>query len=440
MYHILDTLAKENFEQVFLGFRNFFLLYCEGMLLSFYHSLIQRGILSPDFSKRCAYACFALIPLYFVLWGQGIVNSIGAPYPTKDVLCDFKAFYTAGQLAAEGTPALAYDYGAHKQKQRLLEGEGSTAPYIQFPYPPYFLAFSELLATLDYLPALVLWQLGSLALAMLAMYRIFPLRETVLIALAAPVYIANFAHGQTAFLTAALMGFFLVNLEKRPLLAGVFAGLLAYKFQFGLLIPVALIMGGYGKTFLSAAATVGMMTLGVTALYGPDIWPSFFHNVVNQMRYFEGSDQQLEMIHSLFSFVHHTMGAPKGLGYAVQGVIQVGVLGCILWLWRKNNTVPYALKAAALASGALLMTPYLMDYDLFVLLPALVFIGRYQKDFGFVPYGKTIPILLWVMCAFARQLYGITTIPFGFLTLLATFGFVMVLAKQALDNRMQAHP
>ncbi|MFM7622211.1 MAG: glycosyltransferase family 87 protein, partial [Alphaproteobacteria bacterium] len=228
---------------------------------------------------------------------------------------------------------------------------------------------------------------------------------------------------------------FLLTLDKRPLLDGVFAGLLVYKFQFGLLIPVALIMGGYGKTFLSAAATVGMMTLGVTVLYGHDIWPAFFHNVVNQMRYFEGSDQQLEMIHSLFSFVHHTMGAPKGLGYAAQGIIQVGVLGCILWLWRKKNAVPYALKAAALVSGSLLMTPYLMDYDLFVLLPALVFIGRYQKDFGFVPYGKLIPILLWVMCAFARQLYGLTMIPFGFLTLLATFGFVMVLAKQGQHRK-----
>jgi len=82
-----------------------------------------------------------------------------------------------------------------------------------------------------------------------------------------------------------------------------------------------------------------------------------------------------------------------------------------------------------------------MDYDLFVLLPALVFIGRYQKDFGFVPYGKIIPILLWVMCAFARQLYGITMIPFGFLTLLATFGFILyLLHMKSIGRRASPQP
>jgi len=401
------------------------------MLTSFYQSLLRRGIVSPEFPRRCVYILFAMIPLYFALWGEGIVKNINAPYPTKDILCDFKAFYTAGQLANEGTPTLAYDYGAHKQKQRLLEGEGSTVPYIQFPYPPYFLAFSELFATLSYLQALVIWQLGSLAVAMLVMHRILPRTETVLIALASPVYLANFAHGQTAFLTAAFMGSFLMTLEKRPTLAGVFAGLLVYKFQFGLLIPVALMMGGYWKTILSALCTLGVMTLGVTALYGQEIWPAFFHNVLNQMRYFEKSDQQLEMIHSLFSFVHHTLGATKGVAYAAQGVVQVGVLGFIIWVWRQNNATPYALKAAALASGSLLMTPYLMDYDLFVLLPALVLMGRYQTDRGFVPYGKGILILLWGMCAFARNFYKMTDIPFGFLTLLGAFLFAAYLVKHA---------
>jgi hypothetical protein len=190
-------------------------------------------------------------------------------------------------------------------------------------------------------------------------------------------------------------------------------------------------MGGYWKTILSALCTLGVMTLGVTVLYGYEIWPAFFHNVLNQMRYFEKSDQQLEMIHSLFSFVHHTLGATKGLAYAAQGVVQVGVLGFIIWVWRQNNATPYALKAAALASGSLLMTPYLMDYDLFVLLPALVLMGRYQTDRGFVPYGKGILILLWGMCAFARNFYKMTDIPFGFLTLLGAFLFAAYLVKHA---------
>ena len=45
------------------------------------------------------------------------------------------------------------------------------------------------------------------------------------------------------------MGLALVLLDARPVLAGVLFGLLAYKPQFGLLIPLVLIATGRWKTF-----------------------------------------------------------------------------------------------------------------------------------------------------------------------------------------------
>lgn len=50
--------------------------------------------------------------------------------------------------------------------------------------------------------------------------------------------------GQNSFLTAALLGGSLLLLDKRPIVAGVLIGLLSYKPQFGLLIPLVLVATG----------------------------------------------------------------------------------------------------------------------------------------------------------------------------------------------------
>ena len=66
----------------------------------------------------------------------------------------------------------------------------------------------------------------------------------MLLALAYPAVLINIGHGQNGFLTAALLGGALVILDRRPIVAGILFGLLVYKPQFGLMIPLALIAGG----------------------------------------------------------------------------------------------------------------------------------------------------------------------------------------------------
>ena len=63
-------------------------------------------------------------------------------------------------------------------------------------------------------------------------------------------------HGQTGFLTGALLAGGVLALPRHEILAGVFFGLLAYKPQFGLLIPFVLLAGGYWRAIAAATATV----------------------------------------------------------------------------------------------------------------------------------------------------------------------------------------
>src|SRR5258705_13552814 len=91
---------------------------------------------------------------------------------------------------------------------------------------------------------------------------VLPRPETLLIAAAFPAVFINAGHGQNGFLTAALLGAALHWLDRRPWLAGLFIGCLAYKPQFGVLISIALLAGQrwspIGAAILTAAALVGL--------------------------------------------------------------------------------------------------------------------------------------------------------------------------------------
>src|SRR6185312_14697841 len=71
--------------------------------------------------------------------------------------------------------------------------------------------------------------------------------------LAFPAVLTNVGHGQNGFLSAALFGAGALWLERRPILAGLALGALAYKPHLGLMIPFALAIAGRWKTFAAAA-------------------------------------------------------------------------------------------------------------------------------------------------------------------------------------------
>lgn len=85
----------------------------------------------------------------------------------------------------------------------------------------------------------------------------------------------NLGHARDGFLTAALFAGALTQLDRRPLIASMLIGLLAYKPQFGLLIPLVLTVSGRRHVFF-AAATVAALALAVTLAFGADAWSAFF--------------------------------------------------------------------------------------------------------------------------------------------------------------------
>src|SRR5262249_34534705 len=106
-------------------------------------------------------------------------------------------------------------------------------------------------------------------------YLIVRRRPAIALALATPFTAWNFLAGQNGFLTASLIGAALLLLERRPVAAGIFIGLLSYKPQFGILFPVALIASRQWRAIVTASATIILLAGISIDAFGIAAWEAF---------------------------------------------------------------------------------------------------------------------------------------------------------------------
>ena len=108
-------------------------------------------------------------------------------------------------------------------------------------------------------------------------------------------------------------------LDRRPIVAGILFGLLAYKPQFGLMIPLVLAASGRWRTFAAAAATVVLLALATTLAFGPHVWQAFLDSTrFTRTVVLEQGNTGWYKIQSVFAWAR-MWGAPIPLAYALQG-------------------------------------------------------------------------------------------------------------------------
>lgn len=346
----------------------------------------------------------------------------------KPIGTDFSNVYAAGVLTLSGHAPDAYDPPLQHAAEKAVF-EGRDVPFFGWHYPPFFLMVAALLALMPYSLALLCWLAVSLPAFMAAVYAIVPRRETLLATAAFPAVFVNIGHGQNGFFTAALLGGFLTMLDRRPVLAGVMLGLLSYKPQFGLLIPLVLLATGRWTTILSAIATVVTLILASTMLFGMSVWHAFADSATfTRTVVLEAGNTGWEKIQSLFSAVR-MWGGSIDLAYAAQGALALTLAATLIWLWRSNAASE--LKAAALAIASLLATPYVLDYDLVVLGIAIAFLVRHGLTRGFHSYELSLLALAWAAPLVTRGIAGLSGIPLGLIVMLALY--TMTLRRAATD-------
>ncbi len=348
---------------------------------------------------------------------DGINDRFGRPLGT-----DFANVYAAGRMALEGRAASAYDWHAHHEVQKTVAGRPDT-PYFGWHYPPAFLLIALALAPLSYLGALLVYQATTLAAYLAVVCRIAPRPGVWLPALAFPAVFVNLGHGHNGFLTAALIGGALLALDRRPLLAGALIGCLAYKPQFGVLIPLVLAATGRWRVFAAAAATVVALSLVTLLMFGGATWVAFWQSMtLTQRIVLEEGATGFHKMQSVFAGLR-LIGIQAGVAYGAQALIALCLAAAIVALWR--STAAFELKAAGLILASLLATPYALDYDLVIVAPALAFLAVHGMREGFAPYEITLLVLVWALPLFARNFAALSLIAIGPLVLLGLLALVL---------------
>ena len=363
-----------------------------------------------------------------VATSQHLIDRNGKPIGT-----DFSNVYAAGVLTLSGKAPDAYDPKLQHAAE-IAVFEGRDVPFFGWHYPPFFLMIAALLALMPYALALLCWLAVSLPAFMIAVHAIVPRRETWLVTAAFPAVFVNVGHGQNAFFTAALLGGFLTLLNRRPVIAGILLGLLSYKPQFGLLIPLVLLVTGRWTTILSATATVAALIGASTLLFGMSVWHAFIESATfTRTIVLEAGGTGWEKIQSLFSAVR-MWGGSIDAAYAAQGALALTLAASVVWLWRSQAA--FELKAAALAIACLLATPYVLDYDMVVLGIAIAFLVRHGLARGFHPYEISLLALTWAAPFLTRSVAGLSGVPLGLIVMLALYA--MTLRRAAHDLGIHA--
>lgn len=364
-------------------------------------------------------ACFVLCIInavyfptaWFAHWW--IYDPAGLGVPT-----DFVNVWAAGRLVLDGTPALAYDWDIQKKIEVALLGRDFVG-YLAWHYPPPFLFVASLLAQFPYAVAFAGWMAVSVVPYAAVVRAIVGRPFGVILAIACPMVFSNTLVGQNGFLTAALIGGTLYFIPVRPVLAGICLGLLSYKPQYGLLFPLVLIAAGQWRVFTSAAVTVIALAFASWLAFGMEAWKAFFHWIPTFSQAFLSEGQAMWWkLQSLYSLTRY-LGGTESFAWGVHWVFVASVATVLVLMWRSR--VPYTLKAAALAVGALLTTPYLFMYDMTVLAIPVAFLIRLGLQRGFRPY--ELPALGMAMMLIITFIF--TGYPLGLGATLIVAGLVL---------------
>jgi hypothetical protein len=393
---------------------------------------IWQGLRSGDWLTSARARGYSLIllglaVLAIVGWialSDGLIDRNGQPIGT-----DFSNVYAAGTLIWQGRPADAYTPALQHAAEKAVFASREV-PFFGWHYPPFFFAVAVLVAAVPYAWGLLIWLVASCAAYLATIRAILPRPQTLLIAAAFPAVFVNIGHGQNGFLTAALLGGALHWLDRKPSLAGMLIGLLAYKPQFGVLIPIALLAGGRWTSIAAAAATVAALVAISFAALGSGIWHAFVDSMnFTQTVVLEQGGTGWQKIQSIFSAAR-MWGASVHTAYAVQGALFVVLVASLAWLWHSDAA--FELKAAALAAGSLLATPYVLDYDLVVLAVAIAFFVRHGLRHGFKDFEISVLAAAWIVPLLSRGIAGLMSIPLGLVVLLAFYA--TVLRRAVLDR------
>lgn len=342
-------------------------------------------------TKRLQLSAWALFIFSGILLGLFIHENFLSsqakdPHPYRD----FIAFWAAGKLADEGRPEQAYDpVTMHAAEKAAVPNSEKFAWF----YPPTYHMLVLPLSWISYKPAYASFMLLSIMLYYWTVRTLAPPKISSFAILAFPGVTVNVIFGQNAMITASLAMLALHFLPRRPALAGVFIGMLAMKPHMAIMFPLALLCGGYWRTFGTAAATTVLMVLASLTILGPKSWIAFIDSLQTARNLLELGGLPWSRMTSVFAD-SRLLGTSIHHAYIGHGVTAIIFMAGMVYVWLASHDI--RLRGAALALATLTVSPYMYDYELMWLAIPILMLTLRGLEKGWLFLERELLILAWL--------------------------------------------
>jgi hypothetical protein len=269
--------------------------------------------------------------------------------------------------------------------------------------------------------AYIAWLSLTFALLAWVLWCAFRRGWIVALVLLSPAALYTLQYAQNGALTAALLigGIWLV--DRRPVTAGICAGMLIIKPQLAILLPFAFAAGGYGRAFLAAACTALLIIGGSVALFGPGAWVSYVTTtepaMMAQLYHSYGIAPQMAMPTSFVTLQGWGLSNHAAmLGQAASSLVAIALT---LWTWSRHKGNRYWRNALTCALP-LLVTPFGYVYDAIPAMLAIVLAASAGFSTGFAKLERPVLVGAWLWPAFA--------VPWSFYLRLPPLGCLLLAA------------
>jgi hypothetical protein len=373
-----------------------------------------------DKSRLLAFILLLLSAAYGVAY-LGIAVSRGWPQGFGDSF----ALWSWGRFAQTHAAATIYDPAVLRPAQLALGMDaGASWP---FGYPPSFLLILRPLGQLPGWLAYVVLMGVSLPLYLWATLGHDWRPSGLFAALAAPTTALALVSGQSGLLAAALLAGGLRLAADRPFAAGILFGLLTYKPQLGLLVPVALVAARLWRVLAAAVATAVLLVAVTGLLFGIAVWPAWAAAVPGFSRQFAAESSQIVhlMPTVLAALLQH--GVAPATAQLAQWAMTVAGAATVWVLFRPG---PSREAAAGLLIAALLATPYAFVYDMPILATAIIWLVAERHRAGTAFGTGEVLVLILALIAPVALATGHSSFPLAPLALILLLGAVVRVVRR----------
>lgn len=327
---------------------------------------------------------------------------------------DFLQFPIAARLIAQGRASELYDDRALADGIRAIIGRDTNVVYLEYFYGPQvalpffpfrhfsFLTQASIFAALSLLAyftcVYLLWKACPNLRSRSAL--IF------LCAAAYPPLLNFFVRGQlSAVVLACFSAACLAFLAGNDWLAGIALGLLVFKPQFLVAIPLVLLLAQAWRILVGLIISAGAQLAFTYLYFGRAIMRSYFAMLLHSASRPGATELTFSptLMHSLYSFCELLLPWPRAV-WALYLLTSLAAIALAAAVWQKKSSASAPLRFSALMLAAVLVNPHIYIYDLLALVPVFLLMADWLLSVPQNPIAPACLVLLYL--AFVLPLFG----------------------------------